>query len=341
MPFGYGTRTRRRASARPRRPRRVMRRKPSVAVKTRPRRVPVATKRDLMRLAKQVRRNTSQAMGDRQKSTQLIRWSGVQADRWVSVQTPHAIFHQGIQENSPLYGLRVQAGGPGQLDTLQSITPGTWVNCDLANVAGTAFDADALEVYDQQRQYASSLGVQSKYVHYSTTYTFNFTAVNCTGYYSIDLIMPRNANRPIRANTPNADETIYNVAQGLQGFIGLNPGSAVPYTVNPNYFHRKTVAKGYFNTAFDPNLAQLKTNPNFNVKVHVKNMPGKKLIVSSQNDPTSFDESPIAPGEVATGRQIWLIVSSSIEQSQTTANNHLKYSCTKLSRWADYLGASH
>ena len=339
MPFGYGTRKRR--PARPRRPRRAMRRKPSVAVKTRPRRVPVATKKDLMRLAKQVRRNTSQAMGDIQKSTQLIRWAGAAENRWVTVQTPHAIFHQGIQEGSALYGLRPQSGGPGQLDTLQSITPATWANCDLSNVAGSSYDADFMEVYDQQRQYKSSLGVQSKYVHYSTTYNFNFVAVNCQGYYSIDLIMPRNANRLIRANTPDADETVYNVAKGLQGFIGLNRGSSVPYTVNPNYFRRKTLAKGYFNTAFDPNLSQLKTNPNFNVKIHVKKPYGKKLMISSQNDPTSFDESPITPGEVATDKQMWLIVSSSIEQAQTTANNHLKYSCTKVSRWRDYLGASH
>lgn len=338
MPFGYGTKKRKPTT---RRPRRAYRRKPVVAVKTRPRRVAVATKKDLYRLAKQVRRNTSQAMGDMQKSTQLIRWSGTESARWVSVQTPHAIFHQGIQENSNLYGLRRVAGAPGQLDTLVSDSPGTWQNCDLSNVAGPLFDADDLEIYDNQRQYASSLGVQSKYVHYSSTYTFNFNAVNCTGYYQIDLICPKNANRPIRSGVPHADETTYNVANGLQGFIGMCYGSNVPYSPNPNYFMRKTLAKGYFNTAFDPNLSQLKTNPNFNVKVHIKNHYGKKLMITSQNDPASTAEFPITPGEVATGKQMWLIVSSSIEQAHQSANNHLKYSCTKTNRWRDYLGASH
>lgn len=339
MPFGYGTKKRKPTT---RRPRRAARRKPVVAVKTRPRRVAVATKKDLYRLAKQVKRNTSQALGDFQKSTQNIRWDGsAEANRWITVQTPHAIFHQGIQEGSPLYGLRVTAGGPGVLDTLTSMTPGRWSSCDLHDVAGTQFDAGALQVYDNQRQYASSLGVQSKYVHYSTSYCFNFVAVNCTGYYSIDMICPRNASRPIRAGTAGAEETIYNVANGLQGLIGLNHGSAVPYHPNPNYFMRKTLAKGYFNTAFDPNLSQLKTNPNFNVKIHVKNAPGKKMIIAAQNDPLSTQEFIITPGEVPTNKQIWLIVSSSIEQAQSTANNHLKYSCTKVSRWRDYLGVSH
>lgn len=280
-------------------------------------------------------------MGDFQKSTQLIRWAGAAENRWVTVQTPHAIFHQGIQEASVLYGLRPQAGGPGQLDTLQSITPGSWANCDLHDVAGTAYDADFLEVYDSQRQYASSLGVQSKYVHYSSTYTFNFTAVNCTGYYQIDMICPRRASRPIRAGNPAAEETIYNVATGLQGFIGMCSGGTTPYSPNPNYFMRKTLAKGYFNTAFDPNATQLKTNPNFNVKIHVKNAPGKRLMITTQNDPSTTVEAPITPGEVPTDKQIWLVVSSSIEQSATTANNHLKYHCVKTSRWRDYFGASH
>lgn len=340
MPFGYGTR--KAAPQKSRRPRRAPRRKPSVAVKTRPRRVQVATKRDLMRLQKQVRHNTSQAMGDMQKNTQLLRFTGVDADRWISLQTPHAIFHQGIQPSTPIYGLRRQAGGPGQLDFLTSISPATWENYNLADVAGlTIYDSATLAQYDNQRQYASSLDVQSKYVHYSSTYTFNFTSVSAKGYYQIDLIMPRNVSRPIR-ETALQSTTVYNVAQGLQGFIGLCDGCDASYTPNPNYFIRKRLARGYFNTVFNANSSELNTNPNFCVKLHVKNLPGKRLMISAQNDPANPATSyAIQPGEVPTGRQMWLVVSSSIQEGDQNANNHLKYHCVRTNRWRDYLGASH
>ena len=338
MPFGYGTKTR--ASKHRKRPRRTAGRKPRVTVKARPRRVAVATQRQLMRLTKQVKFNTQQAMGDLQKSTQRIIWNtGTESDRYVTVQTPHAIWHQGITERTAVRGLRRVLNPPGP-DTLNALIPGTWRNFGLLDVLqgspnNPAFDADLVQ-YDNQRQYAASLGVQSKYVHYYTDYCFNFNAVNCTGYYSIHLVQPRRSMRPITA-VPNIQATTYNVEQGLQGLCGMCPGSTNEYKPNPAYFKCKLLKRGYYNTAFNANESQLNTNPNFQVRIRLRNPRGKKLIIF----PESQDQEPPIPAQCPVHQQMWLIVSSSIEQPQSTLANHLKYHCVKTNVWRDYLGASH
>lgn len=348
MPFGYGTRKTR--TKKSRFTRRAPRRKPSVSVKARPQRVALATKRDLMRLTKQVRYNTRQAMGDLQKSTQKLNWTTTAEDAWVSIQTPHAILHQALQDRSPIYGLRKIPGPPpGGTYLLSSINPASWGDYSLANIANQfvpaadVFDVDALEVYDNQRQYKSALGVQSKYVHYKSEYVFNFYAVSCTGYYQIDLICPKRVLRPASLTTTQ-EETTYNVGAGLQGFIGLAGGTLVQNFPNPVYFSRKRLARGYFNTAGDPASVenqQLHTNPNFQVNFTIRNHRGKKLIVCSQNDPTIGAGFIQTPAEIPTEQQMWIVISSSINEHQQNGNNHLKYHCVRTNWWRDYLGASH
>lgn len=342
MPFGYGKSPMRRPS---RKSRRSSRRNSKAAVSFKKTvRVPLATKGQLARLSKQVRYNTSQSFGDLQKSQQrLIFATGESYLRGtISVQTPHIILHQAIQNNTPIHSLLYTVGVPPLGDTLTTNLPARWQNYVLdqvvnnnpvinnSGVIGTVSDT-FIDNFDQLRQWPVALGVQSKFVHYKSLYTFNFLAKSCQGYYQIDLVTPRRSLQPSLSTT-------YTLPDGAAGFCGMCPGTNAEYLPNPTYFKRKRLARGYFNTANTD--GELKTNPNFCVKLMVKNSRGRKLIVASQLDQTA-PPPVISPAEIPLHQQMWIIVSSSIQQSAQTAASNLSYQCVRTNWWRDYLGSSH
>lgn len=342
MPFGYGKSTMRRRSGKSRRSSR-RRSKAAVSFKKTVR-VPLATKGQLARLSKQVRYNTSQAFGELQKNQQrLIFATGESYLRGtISVQTPHLILHQALQNNTPIHSLLYTVGVPPAGDSLTTNLPARWQNYILdqvvnnnpvlngSGILGTC-SATVIDNFDQLRQWPVAAGVQSKFVHYKSLYTFNFLAKSCTGYYQIDLITPRRSLLP-------ATSTTYSLPDGAAGFCGMCPGTNSEYLPNPTYYKRRRLARGYFNTsAVD---GQLKTNPNFCVKLLVKNSRGKKLIVASQLD-LAAPSGVISPAEIPLHQHMWIVVSSSIQQSAQTVQSNLSYQCVRTNWWRDYLGSSH
>ena len=229
-----------------------------------------------------------------------------------------------------MYGLDYVQNTPPLLDTLNPGVIGAWQNMDLNVALGGNFGTTQND-HDQLRTYASSYGVQSKFVHYKSLYTFSFEAVNATGYIQIDLIQSRR----------NYTRTLSNeltVREGLAGFAAMCKGGPDLYNCNPSYFSKRMLYRHYFNTGGTDD--QLHTNPNAVCTLMVKNPYGKKLILTTQNDlaPTP---SVIEPSEVPLKQQMWLIISCSIPGSQINPGSHIKWHCTKQNWWRDYLGASH
>jgi len=327
MPY-YGRKGRRTTYRRRPTGKRNYRKKTRVAVKKTVR-IPLATRRQVWKLSKQVRYNTRQALGDLQKNHQRFVNTGP-VPHWPSLQTPVAIFHQGLQNLSSVFGLAYVQNTPPVLDTLTPGIVGAWQDMDLNVALGGNFGTTQQD-HDQLKTYASSYGVQSKFVHYHSMYTFSFTAVQAVGYVQIDLIETRRNYTRTLANE-------LTVREGLAGFAAMCKGGPDLYCPNPSMYKKRMLYRHYFNTALTDD--QLHTNPNAVCTLMVKNPFGKKLILTTQND-LSITPGVIEPSEVPLRQQMWLIVSCSIPASQISPTSHIKWHCTKQNIWRDWLGQSH
>lgn len=305
--------------------------KSRVSVKTRPRRVAVATKRDLYRLSKQVRRNTAQSLGDIQYAYQSLRWGVVPLARYVSTMTPIAILHQGIQANTDIHGLTYNVPPPPLNPTLSQLNPATWVKQILPAAGMNPLYTD----HDQLQFYDSSQGVQAKYVHYKTDYEFNFQCVNAKCYVDIALVRPRKNQQYIRNSSYDAT-----VVQGLVGFTNLCHGSNPTMRLDGRQYSYKLLRRRYFNT--EASDSYLQTNPNWSTKICLRNPYGCKMIQTNQEDTTTVARTHL---NIPVSKQMWLVISCSLDTTdpaQTpSAARHVLFSATRRPVFRDWLGASN
>ena len=301
---------------------------PSVTVK---RRIPLAKRSTLMRLAKQVRYNTKQAQGRLQMSYQQLAWiAAPESEQYLDDIQCHLMLLPAIQAGS-----KVQSNALATATTITRTSPGSWR--EMVNPATTLNSLYA--EFDQLLFWKNNLGVQANYVLYQSMYTFNFYAKSCTGWIQIDKLS-YNRNYQGGGSAPNV--TDYNLPSASIGLTHLCQGVNKQYRMNPFLFKRKRILRKYFNTTKPPSDGHfLGTNPNFSVNLKFKPPRGKKLIRLRQLDgsatapalPTTDDKT------ISKGCQEWLLISCSLENADSTGDHHVRYDAYRTVVYRDMLGS--
>ena len=283
-----------------------------------------------MRLSRQVRYNTKQSQGKLQMSYQTIRWVGPPAPatgRLVSDVQNHWILVQGIQANTPIWS--PQEATP---TTLVVAKPGSWVT---APHPSTVLNV-AYKEFDQLQFFANSLGVQAVYTHYSSDYLFNFFAKDCTGWVQIDMLEYRRDY-----NIAVGGTTDFNLPETSVGMTHCAQGANTQYRDNPFLFKRTRLARKYFNTSAASTAGHyLGTNPNFSIRLRIKNPKHKKLVRLRAATGVTGGLPPITDGDtISKNVQRWLCVSTTLEDAQSSANNNVSYDVYRTNYWRDATGS--
>lgn len=326
MPFNGRTYRKSTRRARPYR-RRAAAKGPAVYRK---KRIPLAKRSTLMRLKRQVAYNTRQAQGRLQLQYQCLTFldDPASSNQVTDVQN-HYILVQGIQQGTPIYSPKQAAPGPPV--TLTLAKPGSWERCINPAVKLNGI----YDEFDQLKYWPNNLGVQSVYVHYSSDYVFNFYAKSCTGWLQIDMIEPRKV-----INTSAGTNDTYVLPACSIGMINCAQGANDQYRDNPWLFKRRRLVRRYFNTVKGPTDGHfLGTNPNFSVRLRVKNPKHKKLVRLRQDDSTGSTLPKTNWDTIGRSVQRWLCISSTIEDGQSTPGANLTYNVFRTNVFRDMIGS--
>lgn len=247
----------------------------------------------------------------------------------------HWILVQGIQVATPIYS--PQQAAPGPPVTLTLGKPAAWQTCiNPAVKLNQIYDQ-----YDQLKYWSNSLGVQPVYAHYSSDYCFNFYAKQCTGWLQIDLV-----EYVKQINTSTGTNDTYVLPQTSIGMINCAQGANDQFRDNPFLFRRRRLVRRYFNTTAAGGAGSgghfLGTNPNFSIRLKIKNPKHKKL-VRLRGDSGATQPGGLLPktnwDTIDRNVQRWLCISSTIENDQSTKDANLSYDCYRTNYWRDMLGS--
>jgi len=253
---------------------------------------------------------------------------------------PIAFLHQAISVATPLYTLRyLRPITPGQPPSLNSQEAGRWANQPFPLTIQGVPPAYNLPVadydkYDQLQFWPQSLGVSNDYTHISTKYQMQIKAVNCRGYLDIFLLHPKVAFL-------RSDQKDVALPTGLPGFTNMSLFSNQMYQINGQYYSCKRIKRKYFNTTLPPGGAAatehyLGTNPDFDMEFTIKNKKGRQRI----KVPEIASGAVIDVSDIPYRQQDWIIISTTLSNSDLTENNHLKFKITRIPVWRDRDGAS-
>lgn len=300
-------------------------------------RIPLAKRSTLMRLKRQVAFNTRQAQGRRQLSYQCLKFTELPTvtSRAVTDVQTHMFVVQGIQAGTPVYAPVVASGGPPPTPYIISVQKiAAWENCQNPAIKLNS----AYTSYDQLKYFTNNLGVQPVYCHYSSDYCFNFLAKDCVGWIEISMVEYRRQTTP--GGTPNDQFVLPSAALSM---INLAQGSNDQYMANPYYFKRRRLVRKYFNTAaHGPAGHTIGTQPNFSVRLKIKNPKFHKLVRLRANEMLTPAPATLPKTDWDTiGRNVqrWLQVSCTIEDTANTSSAGITYECYRLNDFRDMIGS--
>ncbi len=144
-------------------------------------------------------------------------------------------------------------------------------------------------------------------------------------------------------NTSTGTNDTYVLPQTSIGMINCAQGANDQYRDNPFLFKRTRLKRRYFNCASPGSGGHyLGTNPNFSIKLRIKNPKHKKLI-RLRGEAGATSPGVLLPktnwDTIDRTVQRWLCVSSTIENDASTASANLTYDCYRTNYWRDMLGS--
>lgn len=286
-------------------------------------------------LTRAVQTLKTKAHGDRQMGRHQVRWVGNlnQNPRYLSNIRPICFLHQAISEGSLLHTLELTPAGAGVPATLLPKTAGTWALQTLPVITQQNLLPADYDRFDQLQYWQQSGGVQNKFYHTSTRYTLRCQSVAARGFVDIFLCCPKRSFHRTTAKDVS-------LPLGLCGFTNMSVGCGDPYQINPDFWSCKRIKRHYFNCANQNNgnadYRTVQTNPDFDIDFTVTNKKSQQLIASTD----------IAQGgvvdytDVAYRKQMWIVISTTLEESDVGAENHIKIDLKRSTKYRDYYGAS-
>jgi len=303
---------------RPMRATRPASKKPSLAVKTAPRRVAVARKSRVDSIARQVR------------SLQIAKYGAPQVQRqsFRSAQGLGSVFR--LSNTQPVLWCHEAICVGNQLSTPdQDNITGEYVNSNAGQwvqqvFPGTADNA-ANARYDLQLwRNNKSLGVQPSYLVRGCKYDIQLFATNFNGYVEAYEIT---CNSVITRTTDNDRK----LPQNSPSFIHMAKGGDSMYSHASQFYNIKRLWRTYFNT-IGPAAGQgfLQTN-NLKYKSMYKSFGRGKLITG-----TSSDINSTFTQDIPTTKQTWVLLTASNNTSDNLSN--IRVQMQRNVYWRDSVG---
>lgn len=313
--MAYGRRTARRGSFRSRR--RASARAPKVVVK-RSVKVPLATRRSVAVLEKQVRRNSLAKYGAPQVQRQSFRSTVGGGESFeLATNTPVAFCLEAICTGNEVYSTLTDGAGLMSVGAL-----GAWVEQPfpptLLNAANEKFDL-------QLNRNAKSLGVRSTYLYRGTSIDIQLFAKSVNGYLHCYEVTPRSI-------VTRATDQERILPYALPSFVHMGGGGDEVYDQSSQFFSIKKKFSRYFNTI--PGNATnrlLQTNNLAHMRYFHR---GKKVITGADVDGINL----VRDQDIPKRHQTWLIFTFT-DNNEPSANSGMRIQLQKTVHWADSEGS--
>lgn len=301
----------------------------------------------ITKLDNKVKRLSIDQRGSLQIDRQVLRWQPLDPPQQASPYyfepnqpsniRPICFLHQAISPLSRAYTSRyLQPVAPATNPTLPSTEAGIWSSqpYPLTASAGANLDPGQYGRNDQlQFQGSQTLGVSNDYTHLSTLYQVQCKAVNCRGYIDVFHVHPKKSYiRSIQQDI--------SLPLGLSGFSFMSLGTNNMYSINNMYYSCKRIRRKYFNTTAPqgapPTEAYLNTNPDLDMQFTIKNRKSRQRIKA----PEFATGAVLDSTDIPLAKQDWIIISTTLDNKDVSANNHVKLQIWRTPVWRDREGAS-
>ncbi len=310
-----------------RRSRRTLKRRPTLAVKTRSRRVAVARKSRVDKLSRQVSSLLIAKYGSPQVHRQNFRALDVALiNRFlVSSQKPVCFLNEGIMP-----GNRMWAAGPtGGVYEYQQI--GSWATqtFPLLNADPLSYKFD-LQYFRNQK----NLGWNGTYLMKGVAYDFQLYAKAAQGYIQCYMITPRNCS------VVATDEQVRKLPYCIPSFVNMCKGCDSMYDHSSQFFKIKLMWTEYFNCANKGTVEQreLQTNPLRHRRMYIGMGKRGKLITATDAVPSAI-LNPVTQDDIPTGKQSWILFTSSINTSDVDLQHFISVQAQRTVYWRDSAGS--
>lgn len=256
-----------------RRPRRTVRRKPALTVKTRPKKVRVARKARVDRLARSVYKLKMAQFGLAQTQRQSYRSAEPDLETQFSLtsKSPVLFCNEAMAPTSTVYSTLVDTVAPNV--GLYTATPiGSWVTQPFSL---TQFNPDNAK-YDLQRYRnlkaaaGTALPIQGTYLAKGVSYDIQIYATGFLGYIECWLVKPR---RTVVRQT----ELERTLPFALPSFVDMCGGCNNKYSHYSQFFSMKRLWRQHINVVEPAAGSYLNTNPLHYKKVYVSMGRGKLI----------------------------------------------------------------
>lgn len=292
--------------------------RPALSVKTRPKRVAVARKSRVDKIARQVRTLQVAKYGAPQVQRQSFRSSvGGGATFTCSTLEPVCFCCEAIAIGNEVYSTQVD--GLGNYDVTGI---GNWVQQPFAltglNPANEKFDL-------QQYRNSKSLGVRSTYLYRGTSYDIQMFGNKVNGYLHCYEITPRKS-------VVRVTDQERKLPFAIPSFVHMGEGGDDTYDQSSSFFSIKKRFTKYFNTIGpDANAGYVQTNNLAYKRLWHK---GRKLITGSDIAGVNL----VTDQDIATRKQTWLLFTFT-SNAPATADSSMRLQIQRVCHWSDSEGS--
>lgn len=304
-------------------------------------------KTTINKLSRKVNRLAISQRGSLQINRQVLRWLAPDPPQqdppyYFSAYQPSNIrpicfLHQAISNSSRAYTNRyLEPVPPATTPTLPSVEAGVWTPQPFP-LTTTPYNLPPGQYgkFDQlQYQGSQTLGVSNDFTHLKTLYQIQCHAVNCRGYIDVFLVHPK------KSFIRSVQQDI-SLPLGLSGFSFMSLGTNNMYSMNNMYYSCKRIRRKYFNTTAPTgggaaSEQYLCTNPDLDMQFTIKNRRSRQHIKA----PELAEGAVLDSTDIPLHKQDWIIISTTIDNKDVSANNHLSFQIWRTPVWRDREGAS-
>lgn len=293
-------------------------RRATVSVKTRPKRVAVARKSRVDKIARQVRSLQVAKYGAPQVQRQSFRSTQGLGVVWrLTSTTPKMFCQEAIAPTNQVF-FPDQDALSGDYNV---VSCGSWIQQPFGPTVDQAANARYdLQLYRNQK----NEGFESTYLIKGVGYDIQIFAEGFNGFVQCYEIEAKTA-------VTRAVDQDYKLPYSAASFVNMCQGSDAQYSQASQFFNIKKKWTEYFNTTPDsPQSQSLHTN-NLRFKKMWKSYGRGKLITA-----TAQNQTTVTPQDIPTAKQSWLLFTSS--NNTESATSYVRIQVQRNVHWRDSVG---